>query len=40
MIRYNETNSKTKDTPKRIFVSHARVLPEEKRGVSEQEKAN
>lgn len=40
MIHHNETISKKKDTPKRILVSHARVLPEEKRGaLSEQEKA-
>lgn len=40
MSHHNETNSKTKDTPKRVFVSHARVLPEEKRAaLSTQETA-
>lgn len=33
-------NEKMTDTPKRIFVSHARLLPEKKRGeLSQQEKA-
>lgn len=40
MTHHNKTNLKTKDTPKRVFVSHAQVLPEEKReALSEQEKA-
>jgi hypothetical protein len=39
MTHHNKTISKKKDISKRVFVSHTRVLPEEKRGaLSEQEK--
>jgi hypothetical protein len=40
MTHHNETPSNTADTPKRVFVTHARVLPQEKLGtLSDQEKA-
>jgi hypothetical protein len=32
MTHHNKTISKTKDTPKQVFVSHTPVLSEEKRG--------
>ena len=40
MAYHNETHSKGAETPKRVFVSRARVLSEEQRGkLSEQEQA-
>jgi hypothetical protein len=38
MAHHNETHSKGAETPEHVFISRARVLPEEQRGVlSEQE---
>ena len=40
MTHQNETHSKGAETPKRVFVSRARVLPEDqRRELSEQEQA-
>ena len=40
MTHHNETHSKGAETPKRVFVSRARVLSEDQRGgLSEQEQA-
>ena len=39
MTHHNETHSKGAETPRRVFVSRARILPEEQRvALSEQEK--
>ena len=40
MTHHNKTHSKRAETPKRVFVSRARVLSEDQRGeLSEQEQA-
>ena len=40
MTHHDETHTKRDETPRRVFVSGARVLPEEKHGeLSEQERA-